>query len=87
MDLKFDGNKALLQQDFIDTENGGRIPIELYAIKEETAPEGAIYSAYIDGVHWYHAASSTHATILYKLLKEHITEFMHYISIDGGAEQ
>lgn len=86
MKLEIEGNRALLQQDFIITENGGRIPLELYALKEEAAPEGVIYSAYIDGVQWYDTTSSMHGMILYKLLKDHVTEFMHYETI-GGAER
>lgn len=80
MKLDFDGAEMLVQQDFIATENGGRIPLELYARKSEQAAEGVMYEAQIDGVLWYSIENQMHAMILYKLLKEHVTEYMHYIS-------
>lgn len=83
MKLEFVGTRALIQQDFITTEDGGRIPLELYAEKEPEAPDGVIYAAFIDGVLWYAVENVTHAMILYKLLKEHVTEYMKYETFGG----
>lgn len=87
MQLEFEGNRILIQQDYLTTENGGRIPLELYAEKDADASEGIIYAAYIDGVYWYDVENKTHAMILYKLLKEHVTEYMHYENIGGNGNE
>lgn len=79
MELSFKGKEAIIQQDFVTTEDGGRIPVELYAVKDnETDDNASYYEARIDGVTWYKADNVTHAVILYKLLRDHVTEYMHY---------
>ena len=55
---------------------GLNLPIEL----EETIlnEEESYYIVLIDGVEWFTSHSKMHAIILYELLKDHVTEFMHY---------
>ena len=54
------------------------LPIEL----EETIlnEEESYYIVLIDGVEWFTSHSKMHAIILYELLKDHVTDFMHYES-------
>jgi len=85
MKLEFEGKEALLQEDYITTENGGRIPLRLYASKDTLEPEKITYYASIDGVKWFDTENVTHATILYAMLKKHVTEYMHYVSTGEGS--
>lgn len=57
---------------------GFDLPIEL----EETIinEEDSYYIVLIDNVEWFTSHSKMHAIILYELLKDHVTDFMHYQS-------
>ena len=75
MELNFEGTEMLVQTDIIETENGGRIPLNLYARKSDAASGAAeYYEADIDGVSWFKAENVTHAMILYAMLKTHVTD-------------
>lgn len=57
---------------------GFDLPIEL----EETIinEEDSYHIVLIDNVEWFTSHSKMHAIILYELLKDHVTDFMHYQS-------
>lgn len=69
--------RHLLENGTIPTENGGSIPINLYAFKNDL---GVSYELEIDGVLWFNSYSQMHAQVLYNMMRDHITEYMHYIS-------
>ena len=61
----------VLKQEFIKII-GGEIPITL-----SQDPEGD-YIIDIDGVEWVVTDNPTHATVMFVMMKDHITEYMHY---------
>lgn len=66
-----------LQEEPINIE-GGSIPIKL--IKEE---EGrTLYSVTIDSVLWLKTEQLHHAAIIFRLLADHVTEYMTYKKAD-----
>lgn len=80
MELSFNGFETIIQQDLINTDSpkGGKIPIVLYARKDEAEPDIIYFEAEIDGVSWFITESITHANILYTMLKKHVNEYMRY---------
>lgn len=51
--------------------------------KKETIPvhlniENDTFIVDIDGVEWVRTDNNVHATILYNMIADHITEYMHY---------
>ena len=60
----------ILRQDNLAI-HGGTIPITLSKI-------GKKYRVDIDGVEWFCIENQNHAVILYQMMLEHITEYMHY---------
>ena len=57
---------------------GGEIPIVLYINEDE---EGVFYTIEIDGVEWLASANRTHAVLLFEMMKDHITDYMHYAKL------
>lgn len=57
---------------------GGEIPISLTREKDE---EGEFFSIEIDGVLWLQTESRMHAVVLFEIMKDHLTEYMHYEKI------
>ena len=55
--------------------SGGFIPIELYCNHENGRD---LWGVDIDGVNWFELKNQTHAIVLYHMMKEHITQYMHY---------
>ena len=55
--------------------NGGEIPIRLCLDNDD---EGEFYSINIDGVEWLVTETQMHASVLFNMMREHITEYMHY---------
>lgn len=81
MKLSFEGLEATLQYDLIKTEDGRHIPIKLTAKKtEEGHADADLYEVTIDGVLWLTTESATHGVILYTLLRDNVTDFMHYVT-------
>lgn len=80
MQLEFETDHAILQEDLLQID-GGQIPIRLEAEKDE---DGAFYRVTIDNVEWFTTENTTHAIILYTMLKEHVTEYMTYKAIREG---
>lgn len=54
---------------------GGEIPIVLYSNEDE---EGIFYTIEIDGVEWIEIDNRTHAIVMFEMMKDHITDYMHY---------
>lgn len=42
---------------------------------------GDYYLIEIDGVKWVDIRNKTHAIVLYEMMKDHVTEYMHYKKI------
>ena len=57
------------------TIKGGSIPIKL--VKEEEEGK-ALYSVTIDDVIWLKTEQLHHAAIIFRLLVDHVTEYMTY---------
>lgn len=63
-----------VRKDFIEIE-GGEIPITLTKINTNS---DKCYMIDIDNVVWVSTENKTHAIVLYELMKDHITKYMHY---------
>ena len=74
MEINFTGDTAVLQEALLEIE-GGTIPIKLVAEKDD---DGVFYYVTIDGVEWFTTENTTHAVILFTMLKEHVKEYMQY---------
>lgn len=57
---------------------GGEIPIVMYSNEDE---EGVFYTIEIDGVEWLASVNRTHAVLLFEMMKDHITDYMHYAKL------
>jgi len=68
-----------MQIEIVKTEKiritGGEIPITL-CLNEDR--DGKYYTISIDGVEWVTVESQMHAVVLFNMMKDHITEYMHY---------
>lgn len=56
-------------------EKGDTIPINLLEFEEE---DELLYSMDIDGVEWVVTENKVHAVVMFEMMTEHITEYMHY---------
>jgi hypothetical protein len=54
-------------------EKGNTITVRVEQIGEE-------HVITIDGVEWVRTGNYVHATVLYNMISDHITEYMHYES-------
>lgn len=48
--------------------------------------DGENYSVLIDGIEWVSTASRMHAIVLFTMLAEHVTEYVHYELRDPEAQ-
>ena len=81
MKLSFEGKETVLLMDLIKTQDERNIPIKLYARKTDpTKAEADIFEIEIDGVKWLSTGNATHGVILYSMLRDHVNEFMHYVT-------
>jgi hypothetical protein len=57
--------------------SGGAIPITL---EKETDPDGEsyVYNVFIDGVFWCSALTLMHSSVLFSVLRDHVSEYMNY---------
>ncbi len=62
------------EENIVIDEEGNTIPIKIRKENEE-------YIVTIDGVEWVRTKNITHATILFNMMYEHITEYMTYRKI------
>lgn len=51
--------------------NGGTIPITVHE-------ENGLHIIEIDGVKWVETPNQMHATVLFNMLADHVTEYMQY---------
>ena len=59
--------------------DGGTIPLQLHRV---TYTDGSTsYYATVDGVEWFDVEALHHAAVLYAMMKDHLTEYMHYKAI------
>ena len=58
--------------------NGGSI--EIRATLDDFEGE-EFYNVEVDGVEWFTTESKMHCIVLYEMMKDHITEYMHYEKI------
>ena len=86
MRLDFEGNERKIQEDLLKTENGGVIPVTLFARKDPEDPEEVYYEVEIDGVNWLTCDTPYHGVILFSLLRDHVQEYMKYFTTEGGTE-
>lgn len=63
-----------LRKECIDVK-GGQLPVRLLS---ESVEDGEMYSVEIDGVGWFVSANPMHAAVLFHMMVDHITEYMHY---------
>jgi len=59
---------------------GDSIPITFLKIDIE---DEYWFSVRVDGVEWFIVPNPMHANVLFKLMKEHLTEYMHYELLDN----
>lgn len=85
MKLDFEGREMKVQEDFLTTEDGGKIAIALYARKDTEEPGQAFYEVEIDGVNWLTCDTPHHGIVLYTLLRDHVKEYMKYFT-KGATE-
>lgn len=70
----------ILKQDILKGTKD--ITIKLEKITEDLLEdEEPYYMVSIDGVIWFDTELMVHATVIYELLKDHITEYYHYEKI------
>ncbi len=64
-----------VKEDLIKINEGFEIPIALLADKDQN---GDFYYVRVDGVPWLYADNRVHAVVLFEMMKEHLTEYVHY---------
>lgn len=64
-----------VKEDLIKINEGFEIPIALLADKDQN---GDFYYVCVDGVPWLYADNRVHAVVLFEMMKEHLTEYVHY---------
>lgn len=67
-----------LRREEIKISEGFTIPITL---NSDTEADGLFYFVEIDHVRWFITINRTHAIVLFEMMKDHITEYMHYEKI------
>lgn len=64
-----------MKKDIVINDKGNTIPAEVW---EESDEEGTVFVVAIDGVEWVITENRVHATVLFNMICDHITEYMHY---------
>lgn len=54
---------------------GGTIPVTLWSRTEGGAETWGVD---VDGVNWFEVDNRTHAAVLFRLMADHLTDYMHY---------
>lgn len=68
----------VLREEKIKVYDGFEIPITLEGEEIDGDME---FTIYIDNVYWVTLENQVHAVVLFELMKDHITEYMHYEKI------
>lgn len=80
----FEGSEKIIQYGVIKAEDGRHIPVRLTAFKSDPGNEEADqFKIDIDGVVWCVCDNVTHSIIIFKMLKDRVTDFMHYVTTAG----
>jgi hypothetical protein len=78
-ELLFELQKAvdeeLVREEEISIE-GGAIPIALWRWIWDD--QSSSYFVTVEGVEWFTAPALHHAVILFEIMKDHLTDYMHY---------
>lgn len=71
--------RELFRQEPLDVE-GGAIPLTLWktSLNVTDEPIQDSYILEVDGVEWFKTSSMMHAAVLFELMHDHLTEYMHY---------
>lgn len=59
------------EKQIVIDEQGNTIPIVVELVEGE-------HIISVDGVEWLRTANMTHAAVLFNMMAEHLTEYMHY---------
>ena len=54
---------------------GGIIPINLYRREDDNLK---VWGVDVDGVEWFETENPMHAAVLYNMMVDHLTQYMHY---------
>lgn len=68
----------VLREEKVKVYDGFVIPITLEGEEIDGDME---FTIYIDNVYWVTLENQVHAVVLFELMKDHITEYMHYEKI------
>lgn len=68
----------VLREEKVKVYDGFEIPITLEGEEIDGDME---FTIYIDNVYWVTLENQVHAVVLFELMKDHITEYMHYEKI------
>ena len=60
-----------MTREIVINENGDKIPVSVNEVD-------GIHVIDIDGVEWVRTENYTHATVLYNMICDHITDYMTY---------
>lgn len=60
----------ILRQDKLQINNGS-MPIAL-------SKDNNCYTVSVDGVEWVKTSNMVHSVVMFEMMKDHITEYMHY---------
>lgn len=70
-----------MEEEIVRTEEleaeGGTVPINLWKRREEDGSE--VWGVDVDGVDWFELGNEMHATVLYQLMVDHVTDYVHYV--------
>lgn len=71
--------RELFRQEPLDVE-GGAIPLTLWKTSLHVADDHIqdTFTLEVDGVEWFKTHSMMHAAVLFELMHDHLTEYMHY---------
>ena len=84
MQISFEGKDAVLQEDLIRID-GGLIPIKLLGHKlDPTSAVADKFTIELDRVKWLETDSALHASVLYSIMQEHITDYLYSALRTGG---
>jgi hypothetical protein len=75
------GNETIVKRGFLVDEveiDGGETMLSETSIPITLSKQGDEFVVSIDSVEWVRTENSVHASILYEVLRENVTEYMEY---------
>lgn len=70
--------KTILRREDVEVRENFSIPVELYLVENSEEQADSQFEIYIDGVFWCTTKTRTHATVLFTMFADHVTEYMNY---------